>query len=152
MQEDARETMAEYLRAQARGVRRRVADELVKRADESFRNREQLAQARIEAQLKPVAETPGQVREAGRRHREGPRRGDRRAEAADHRSCCRPRRPPRTRPASCRRRCAAGAGVQGRWGEQTLRNVLEAAGLVPTASTSRSRPPPTPRRAAAAPT
>ena len=41
-----------------------------------------------------------------------------------------------------------GAGVQGRWGEQMLRNVLEAAGLQ-TASTSRSSSRSTPRRAAA---
>ena len=45
-------------------------------------------------------------------------------------------------------RPAPRAGVQGRWGEQMLRNVLEAAALR-TASTSTNRPPPTPRAAKA---
>ena len=40
-----------------------VADALVKRADESFQNREQLAQARLEAQLKPVADTLAKFQE-----------------------------------------------------------------------------------------
>ena len=34
-----------------------IAEQVLKRADETFHNREQLAQARLEAQLKPVAET-----------------------------------------------------------------------------------------------
>ena len=43
-----------------------------------------------------------------------------------------------------------GAGVQGRWGEQTLRNVLEQPGCS-IASISTNRPRPTPRRAADVP-
>ena len=44
-------------KAQAEQQARAVADEVLKRADEAFHSREQLAQARLEAQLKPVAET-----------------------------------------------------------------------------------------------
>src|SRR5690242_9242365 len=55
--EEQAAVQGEYLRAQASQQAGVVADELVKRADESFKNRELLAQARLEAQLKPVAET-----------------------------------------------------------------------------------------------
>ena len=51
------------LRARALEQANIVADALVKRADESFQNREQLAQARLEAQLKPVADTLAKFQE-----------------------------------------------------------------------------------------
>ena len=47
----------DLVRAQAAESAGIVADELLKRADETFRNRELLAQQRLETQLKPVAET-----------------------------------------------------------------------------------------------
>ena len=127
--EEARETTAEYLRAQAAQSANAVADALVKRADESFRNREQLAQARLEAQLKPVAETLAkfetqvQAIEKIRAEETGGLKAQ--IEALMHASTA--------TQAEARKLSAAlrrGAGVQGRWGEQTLRNVLEAAGLV----------------------
>ena len=127
--EENREATAEYLRAQAAQSANAVADAMVKRADESFRNREQLAQARIEAQLKPVAETLAkfetqvQAIEKVRAEETGGLKAQ--IEALMHASTA--------TQAEARKLSAAlrrGAGVQGRWGEQTLRNVLEAAGLV----------------------
>jgi DNA recombination protein RmuC len=128
LQEDARETMAEYLRAQARESAGVVADELVKRADESFRNREQLAQARLEAQLKPVAETLAKFEkqvtdiEKARAEETG---GLKQQITALLEASMATQVEARKLSAALRR----GAGVQGRWGEQMLRNVLEMAGL-----------------------
>ena len=127
--EENKEATAEYLRAQAAQSANAVADALVKRADESFRNREQLAQARLEAQLKPVAETLAkfetqvQAIEKVRAEETGGLKAQ--IEALMQASTA--------TQAEARKLSAAlrrGAGVQGRWGEQTLRNVLEAAGLV----------------------
>src|SRR5438094_9195238 len=56
MLEHQQSTQAELVRAQAAQSASAVAEALVKQTEETFRNREQLAQARIEAQLKPVAE------------------------------------------------------------------------------------------------
>ena len=63
MLEEQAQAQGEFLRAQATQQASAVADELVKRADEAFKNRELLAQARLEAQLKPVAETLAKVQE-----------------------------------------------------------------------------------------
>ncbi|MGE5500534.1 MAG: DNA recombination protein RmuC [Ignavibacteriales bacterium] len=129
LQEDARETMAEYLKAQAAQSASAVAEELVKRADESFKNREQLAQARLEAQLKPVAETLAkfeqqvQAIEKTRAEEQG---GLKQQIAALMQASVETQAEARKLSAALRR----GAGVQGRWGEQMLRNVLEMAGLV----------------------
>src|SRR5690606_10188395 len=55
--EEQQVAQAEILRAQAAKSASDAAEALVKRTEETFRSREQLAQARLEAQLKPVAET-----------------------------------------------------------------------------------------------
>lgn len=127
-QEDARESMAEYLRAQARESAGVVADEMVKRADETFRNREQLAQARLEAQLKPVAETlakfEAQVQAIEKTRAE--ESGGLKQQIAQLMQASEATQVEARKLSAALRR---GAGVQGRWGEQTLRNVLEAAGL-----------------------
>jgi len=57
LQEDARATLGDYLRAQAEQTATATAEALLKRTDETFRNRELLHQERLAAQLKPVAET-----------------------------------------------------------------------------------------------
>ena len=127
--EEHKEATAEYLRAQAAQSANAVAEALVKRADESFRNREQLAQARIEAQLKPVADTLAKFEaqvtaiEKGRAEETGGLKAQ--IEALMQASVA-TQTEARKLSAALRR----GAGVQGRWGEQTLRNVLEVAGLV----------------------
>lgn len=127
-QEDARKSMGEFLQAQAAQSAQAVAEQLVKRADESFKNRELLAHARLEAQLKPVADTLAKFEkqvtdiEKARAEETG---GLKQQITALMEASVATQGEARKLSAALRR----GAGVQGRWGEQTLRNVLEAAGL-----------------------
>jgi DNA recombination protein RmuC len=126
--EDSRTTLADLLKAQAGETARTVADQMVARAAENFRAQDQLAQARIEAQLKPVAETltkfEAQVSliEKARVEETG---GLKAQIAALMQASVETQAEARRLSGALRR----GAGVQGRWGEQTLRNVLEMAGL-----------------------
>lgn len=122
------EAQAELLRAQAAEQASRVADELLKRTDETFKNREQLAQARLEAQLKPVAETLLKFQEqvtAVEKTRAEETGGLKAQIEQLMKASAATQDEARKLSAALRR----GAGVQGRWGEQTLRNVLDAAGL-----------------------
>lgn len=118
----------QLLRAQAAETAEKVAEQLVIRAAETFRSQEQLAQARLEAQLKPVAETlqkfeqQVQAIEKARAEDTG---GLKTQIEAMLKASNETQFEARKLSAALRR----GAGVQGRWGEQTLRNVLEAAGL-----------------------
>src|SRR5438309_501723 len=57
MLEEQGRTQGELVKAQAAQSAAAVAEALVKQTEETFRNRELMAQQRIEAQLKPVAET-----------------------------------------------------------------------------------------------
>lgn len=105
-----------------------VADAVVKRASEVFESQNALSQAKLEAQLKPVAETlekfekkvaaadEARAREAGglKAHLEQLLTATRLSQEEARRLSTALRR---------------GAGVQGRWGEQILRNVLELAGM-----------------------
>ena len=105
-----------------------IAEQVLKRADETFHNREQLAQARLEAQLKPVAETLAKFQEqvvAVEKARAEDTGGLKEQIAALMAASSATQDETRKLSSALRR----GAGVQGRWGEQTLRNVLEAAGL-----------------------
>ena len=105
-----------------------IAEQVLKRADETFHNREQLAQARLEAQLKPVAETLAKFQEqvtAVEKVR-AEESGGLKQQIADLLQASAATQAETRKLSSALRR---GAGVQGRWGEQTLRNVLEAAGL-----------------------
>lgn len=126
--EEGREQMAEFLRAQAAQSASAVAEELVKRADENFRNRDLEARAKLEAQLKPVTETLAKVQEqvAAVEKTRAEETGGLKAQInALMQASAATQDEARKLSAALRR----GAGVQGRWGEQTLRNVLEAAGL-----------------------
>jgi DNA recombination protein RmuC len=116
---------AAFLHAEAAGA---IADQVLKRADETFHNREQLAQARLEAQLKPVAETLAKFQEqvvAVEKTRAEQTGGLKEQIAALMAASAATQDETRKLSSALRR----GAGVQGRWGEQTLRNVLDAAGL-----------------------
>jgi DNA recombination protein RmuC len=127
-QGQAREEAADYLRAQAAQSANAIAEELVKRADENFKNRELQAHARLELQLKPVAETLAKVQEqvaAVEKARAEDSGGLKAQITALMQASVATQDEARKLSAALRR----GAGVQGRWGEQTLRNVLEAAGL-----------------------
>jgi len=118
----------ELLKAQAAQSAQAVAEALVKQTEETFRNREQLAQARLEAQLKPVAETLAKYQEqlaAVEKVRAEESGGLKQQIAQLLQASVQTQEEARKLSQALRR----GAGVQGRWGEQTLRNVLEAAGL-----------------------
>lgn len=126
--EDQAATQSELLRAQAAQSASAVAEELLKRTDETFRNRELLAQQKLEAQLKPVAESLAKFEAhvtAAEKARAEETGGLKQQIAALMEASTATQAEARKLSAALRR----GAGVQGRWGEQTLRNVLDAAGL-----------------------
>jgi DNA recombination protein RmuC len=105
-----------------------VAEALIKRASQAFEAQHAVSQAKLEAQLKPVAETlekfekkvaaadEARAREAGglKAHLEQLLTATKLSQEEARRLSTALRR---------------GAGVQGRWGEQILRNVLELAGM-----------------------
>ncbi len=105
-----------------------IAEQLLKRADETFKGREEAAQLRLEAQLKPVAETLAKFQEqvvAVEKIRAEDTGGLKQQISQLMEASAATQAEARKLSSALRR----GAGVQGRWGEQTLRNVLEAAGL-----------------------
>jgi DNA recombination protein RmuC len=105
-----------------------VAEAILKKNEEAIHNREQLAQARLEAQLKPVAESLQKFQEhvaLAEKVRVEETGGLKEQIAALLLASVATQDEARKLSAALRR----GAGVQGRWGEQTLRNVLDQAGL-----------------------
>jgi DNA recombination protein RmuC len=105
-----------------------VAEAILRRNEEAIHSREQVAQARLEAQLKPVAESLQKFQEhvaLAEKARVEETGGLKEQIAALLNASAATQDEARKLSAALRR----GAGVQGRWGEQTLRNVLEAAGL-----------------------
>jgi DNA recombination protein RmuC len=118
----------ELIRAQAAQSAQTVAEQLVTRAAETFRSQEQLAQARLESQLKPVADTlakfEAQVTAMEKARAE--ETGGLKQQIAELLTASTATQDEARKLSAALRR---GAGVQGRWGEQMLRNVLEAAGL-----------------------
>jgi DNA recombination protein RmuC len=135
MRASAAEMRVEMLREQADLISAQlthsatgVAEAILKRNEEAIHNREQLSQARLEAQLKPVAETLQKFQEQvnlAEKARAEEAGGLKEQIAALLSASTATQDEARKLSAALRR----GAGVQGRWGEQTLRNVLEAAGL-----------------------
>jgi DNA recombination protein RmuC len=119
---------AELVKAQAAQSASAVAEALVKQTEETFKSRELLAQQRIEAQLKPVAETLAKFQEqvAAVEQKRAEETGGLKAQIAQLLQASAATQEEARKLSQALRR---GAGVQGRWGEQTLRNVLEAAGL-----------------------
>lgn len=119
---------AEILRAQAAEQAQAAADKLAQRAEEALRNQERLIQARLAEQLKPVADTLGkfeqQVQAIEKARAEDT--GGLKAQIAALMDASRSTQEEARKLSAALRR---GAGVQGRWGEQALRNVLETAGL-----------------------
>ena len=116
------------MRDQAAATAQAVTEQLVARATESFKSQELLAQQRMEAQLKPVAETLQKFQEhvtAVEKTRAEETGGLKAQIESLLKASTETQFEARKLSAALRR----GAGVQGRWGEQTLRNVLEVAGL-----------------------
>src|SRR5579859_5893264 len=123
MQEQA-DLVAAQLTQSATGV----AEAIVKKNEEAIAGRERLAQARLEAQLKPVAESLQKFQEhvaLVEKNRVEETGGLKEQIAQLLTASTATQDEARKLSAALRR----GAGVQGRWGEQTLRNVLEAGGL-----------------------
>jgi len=128
LMEESRDALSSLMKAQAAQSAEAVASQLVTRATETFQAQDRLARERMEAQLKPVAETlskfQAQVAELEKARAE--QTGGLKAQIdALMKASVETQGEARKLSAALRR----GAGVQGRWGEQTLRNVLEAAGL-----------------------
>lgn len=128
LMEESRDAMADFLKAQAAQSAEAVASQLVARATETFQAQDRFARERMEAQLKPVAETLSKFHdhvtalEKARAEETGGLKeqlGLLMAASAATRD-------------EARRLTEAlkgNTGRRGRWGEQTCRNVLEAAGM-----------------------
>ena len=126
--EDQAATSTELLRAQARDSATTAAEELLKRTDETFRNRELMSQQRMEAQLKPVAETLKLFQEhvAALEKTRNEETGGLKEQLALLMTASTATRDEARRLTEALR---GNTGRRGRWGEQTCRNVLEAAGM-----------------------
>ncbi len=118
----------EILRAQAAEQAQAAADRLALRAEEAMRNQERLTQARLAEQLTPVAETLKKFEEHVQAVEKSRAEdvGGLKAQIAALMDASKATQDEARRLSAALRR---GAGVQGRWGEQALRNVLETAGL-----------------------
>jgi len=119
---------AETLKAQAALSANAVAEELVKRATETFAAQDRLAQAKLEAQLKPVADTleKFQLQVTATEKARAAESGGLKTQIEQLLLASTATQEEARKLSAALRR---GAGVQGRWGEQMLRNVLEMAGL-----------------------
>ncbi|MDP8915900.1 MAG: DNA recombination protein RmuC, partial [Pseudomonadota bacterium] len=104
------------------------AEELLKRAEEAFQSRDRIAQERLARQLQPVAETltrfEAQVSALEKTRAEETGGLKQQIEALMQASAA-----TQTEARKLTDALKRGPGVRGRWGEQTLRNVLEAAGM-----------------------
>ena len=118
------------IRSQAALSANAVADVLVKRAAETFEAQNTLSQARIEAQLKPVTETLAKFEKKVSEAEEARAReaGGLKAQIDNLLAASNATQEEARKLSTALRR---GAGVQGRWGEHILHNVLELAGMRP---------------------
>ena len=128
MAEDAAATQTELLRAQAAQSAQTAAEEMLKRTDETFRNRELMSQQRMEAQLKPVADTLRLFQEhvAALEKTRNEETGGLKEQLAQLMTASTATRDEARKLTEALR---GNTGRRGRWGEQTCRNVLEAAGM-----------------------
>ncbi|HST90934.1 MAG TPA: DNA recombination protein RmuC [Brevundimonas sp.] len=126
--EDQAAASTELLRAQAAQSANTVAEALLKRTDETFRNRELMAQQRMEAQLKPVADTLKQFQEhvAALEKVRAEETGGLKEQLQLLMTASTATRDEARRLTEALK---GNTGRRGRWGEQTCRNVLEAAGM-----------------------
>ncbi|MBU1324456.1 MAG: DNA recombination protein RmuC [Alphaproteobacteria bacterium] len=126
--EDQAAAQSEFLRAQAGEQAQAAAEALLKRTDETFRNRELMAQQRLEAQLKPVADTLAQfqLHVAALEKTRADETGGLKEQLAHLMTASAATRDEARKLTEALR---GNTGRRGRWGEQTCRNVLEAAGM-----------------------
>ncbi len=126
--EEARTLMSEQFQLVSHEAMEKSANSLLQRAEETFTAREKLAMERMDSSLKPVSETLTRF-EAQVKAMEEARATDKGGlteQIGQLLAASNETRDVTQKLATALRR---GAGVQGRWGEETLRNVLQAAGL-----------------------
>lgn len=128
LQEDARVSLGDYLKAQAEQTATATAEALLKRTDETFRNREALHQERLAAQLKPVAESLAkfEAHVTAVEKTRAEETGGLREQLSLLMTASTATRDEARRLTEALK---GNTGRRGRWGEQTCRNVLEAAGM-----------------------
>lgn len=126
--EDSRVTMGEFLKAQAAQSAQAVADQMVTRATETFQAQDRVAHARMEAQLKPVADTLKAFQEhvSALEKARNEETGGLKEQLSLLMTASTATRDEARRLTEALR---GNTGRRGRWGEQTCRNVLEAAGM-----------------------
>jgi len=126
--EDARAAMSEQFQLVSQQAMQASSDQLLKRAEESFVARERLALERMNSSLKPVSETLTRFEAQVKAMEEARSKnsGELEQQIKQLLTASDQTREVTQKLANSLRR---GAGVQGRWGEETLRNVLQAAGL-----------------------
>ncbi len=128
LMEESRDSMAEFLKAQAAQSAQAVADQMVTRATETFQAQDRVARERMEAQLKPVAETleKFQAHVAALEKARAEETGGLKEQLTLLMSASTATRDEARKLTEALR---GNTGRRGRWGEQTCRNVLEAAGM-----------------------
>lgn len=126
--EDAKAAMSEQFQLVSHQAMQASSDSLLKRAEESFAAREKLALERMTSSLRPVSETLTRFEAQVKAMEEARSKnsGELEQQIRQLLSASDQTREVTQKLANSLRR---GAGVQGRWGEETLRNVLQAAGL-----------------------
>ena len=126
--EESRTTMGELLKAQAAQSAQAIADQMVVRATETFQAQDRVARERMEAQLKPVAETLAkfETQVAALEKARAEETGTLKEQLSALMIASSATRDEAKRLTEVLR---GNTGRRGRWGEQTCRNVLEAAGM-----------------------
>ncbi len=126
--EDSRAAMADLVKAQAAQSAQAVADQMVTRATETFQAQDRVARERMEAQLKPVAETLAKFESqvAALEKARAEETGSLKEQLSALMLASSATRDEAKRLTEVLR---GNTGRRGRWGEQTCRNVLEAAGM-----------------------
>ncbi len=126
--EAAKGEVGDTFRAMSAEALGRTSEELLKRAEEAFVSRDRLAQERLHAQLKPVADTLAKFEQqvATLEKERSEQHGGLKMQLEQLATATQLTQTEARRLTDALKR---GPGVRGRWGEQTLRNVLEAAGM-----------------------
>ncbi len=126
--EQARSVMSEEFQRVSQQAMQASGDALLKRAEENFAAREKLALERMNSSLKPVADhlTRFEAQVKAMEEARAGETGGLKQQISDLLQASNATREVTSKLAGALRR---GAGVQGKWGEEVLRNVLQAAGL-----------------------
>jgi len=126
--EDHHAAMTEAVRDQAALAAQSIADQMVNRATESFRAQDRVARERMEAQIKPMADTltAFQAHVSALEKARHEETGGLKEQLALLMTASAATRDEARRLTEALK---GNTGRRGRWGEQTCRNVLEAAGM-----------------------